>query len=61
MEGNAAPDYEEGAAFLKNLGMDQATEIARVLDIAMNPNSLFRERRRTVNANVRRGTRTTSP
>jgi hypothetical protein len=56
LAGTNAPAYEAGAAFLRELGMDQSAEIARVLDIAMNPNSLFvsfRDKKRAVNANVR--------
>lgn len=33
--------YLEGKVFLKELGMDSDDEIAKVLDIAMNPDSLF--------------------
>lgn len=35
------PAYVEGSAFLKSVGFTNAAEIARVLDVAMNPNSLF--------------------
>jgi hypothetical protein len=56
LAGTDTPAYEDGAAFLRQLGMDQSAEIARVLDIAMNPNSLFvtfRDKKRAVNADVR--------
>lgn len=35
------PAYTSGAAFLKTIGFTNPAEIARVLDIAMNPNSMF--------------------
>ena len=44
-----------GAEYLRSLGFSNTAEIARVLDIAMNPNSLyskFRDRKRSVNAFV---------
>ncbi len=48
--------YREGAAYLRTLGIDTQTEITRVLDIAMNPNSLFADRQtnkmRSGNASV---------
>lgn len=33
--------YRAGAVYLRTLGIDSQTELTRVLDIAMNPNSLF--------------------
>jgi hypothetical protein len=36
--------YREGAVYLRTLGIDSQTELTRVLDIAMNPNSLFVDR-----------------
>ena len=53
---DADPAYVKGSEFLKSIGFTNQAEIARVLDIAMNPNSLFvtfRDRKRAVNANVR--------
>jgi len=35
------PAYLEGSEFLRSLGMTNQAEIARVLDIATNPDSLF--------------------
>eukprot|EP00197_Chlamydomonas_leiostraca_P003614 CAMPEP_0202859796 /NCGR_PEP_ID=MMETSP1391-20130828/1765_1 /ASSEMBLY_ACC=CAM_ASM_000867 /TAXON_ID=1034604 /ORGANISM="Chlamydomonas leiostraca, Strain SAG 11-49" /LENGTH=178 /DNA_ID=CAMNT_0049538879 /DNA_START=187 /DNA_END=723 /DNA_ORIENTATION=- len=37
----AEPAYVNGAAFLKQMGISNPAEIARILDIAMNPNSMF--------------------
>lgn len=48
--------YREGAAYLRSLGITGQTELTRVLDIAMNPNSLFAEHQnkmRAVNASAR--------
>ena len=37
--------YREGARYLRqHLGIDTQTELTRVLDMAMNPNSLFADR-----------------
>lgn len=56
--GAFAPDpaYVEGGEFLKSLGMTNQAEISRVLDIAMNPDSLFLspKERRISNASARR-------
>lgn len=35
------PAYIEGGDFLRSIGMTNQAEISRVLDIAMNPDSLF--------------------
>jgi len=35
--------YRNGAVFLRTLGITSQTELTRVLDLAMNPNSLFRD------------------
>lgn len=51
----ADPAYVNGAAYLKTIGITNQAEIARVLDIAMNPDSLFLsygDGRRTKNASV---------
>jgi hypothetical protein len=49
--------YREGSEYLRILGMTNTAEITRILDVAMNPNSLYtasRERRRQYNnASVR--------
>lgn len=55
MQGQVDPVYLAGATFLKGIGMKNTAEIARVLDIAMNPNSLFvqyNDAKRSKNANV---------
>ena len=47
--------YQEGAEYLQSIGIDSKGEVARVLDIAMNPNSLFltlRDKKRAINVNV---------
>lgn len=55
-EGSLEPDpaYVEGGEFLKSLGMTNQAEISRILDIAMNPDSLFLSpsERRMSNASV---------
>lgn len=51
MQGQVDPDYLAAASFLAEIGFTNKTEIARVLDIAMNPNSLFVAA--SVNANAR--------
>eukprot|EP00877_Chromochloris_zofingiensis_P002313 jgi/Chrzof1/12082/Cz06g20210.t1 len=56
MQGQVDPVYLAGATFLKGIGMKNTAEIARVLDIAMNPNSLFvqyNDAKRSKNANAR--------
>mmetsp|Transcript_18814 Transcript_18814/g.32115 ORF Transcript_18814/g.32115 Transcript_18814/m.32115 type:complete len:221 (-) Transcript_18814:393-1055(-) len=35
------PAYVEGATYLQMMGLSNQAEVARVLDVAMNPNSLF--------------------
>lgn len=45
------PDYLAAASYLAEVGFTNKTEIARVLDVAMNPNSLFVQA--SVNANAR--------
>lgn len=47
--------YQDGGAFLRSIGIDSNAEISRVLDVAMNPNSLFvtlRDKKRAGNAHV---------
>lgn len=42
--------------YLQSLGIESKGEIARILDIAMNPNSLFftlRDKKRAINIHVR--------
>jgi hypothetical protein len=41
LQGSVEPSYLAAAAYLAQLGFANKTEIARVLDIAMNPDSLF--------------------
>ena len=51
----ADPAYVSGANYLKTLGITNQAEVARVIDIAMNPDSLFLnygDGRRTRNASV---------
>ncbi|GIL63797.1 hypothetical protein Vafri_17796 [Volvox africanus] len=51
------PAYLNGAAYLKTIGFTNQAEVARVLDIAMNPDSLFLsygDGRRTKNASARK-------
>lgn len=55
VEREEVPHYAEGSQFLKSIGFQNVSEISRVLDIAMNPNSLYmkdRHKRRSVNVNV---------
>ena len=55
VEREEVPHYAEGAEYLRSLGFRNASEISRVLDIAMNPNSLYlkdRHKRRSVNSSV---------
>ena len=45
-----------GSAFLKELGFENPAEIARILDIAMNPDSIFvsfKDKKLSKNDNVR--------
>jgi hypothetical protein len=51
MQGQVDPDYLAAASYLAEVGFTNKTEIARVLDVAMNPNSLFVTA--SVNANAR--------
>lgn len=54
-EQEEVPHYAEGAEYLRSIGFRNASEISRVLDIAMNPNSLYlkdRHKRRSVNSSV---------
>ena len=47
--------YQEGAEYLQSIGIVSKAEVARILDIAMNPNSLFltlRDKKRAINAHV---------
>jgi hypothetical protein len=57
LSGAVDPAYQQGVAFLrKRVGLENAAVIARTLDVAMNPNSLFvsfRDKKRSKNANVR--------
>ncbi|KAL6754705.1 hypothetical protein V8C86DRAFT_2694782 [Haematococcus lacustris] len=49
------PAYAAGAAYLKAIGFTNAAEIARILDVAMNPNSLFLDsatRKRNASARI---------
>ncbi|EIE21495.1 hypothetical protein COCSUDRAFT_56708 [Coccomyxa subellipsoidea C-169] len=49
--------YQEGGAFLRSIGFEANSEISRILDVAMNPNSLFvtlRDKKRAGNASARR-------
>jgi hypothetical protein len=48
------PAYTEGAVYLKSIGINNPAEIAKVLDIAMNPNSLF------IDVSAKRGGRNAS-
>jgi hypothetical protein len=44
--------YAEGSSFLLGLGLDSRAEVLRILDTAMNPNSLYRDSKRSVNYEV---------
>ena len=56
LSGEVDPAYQQGSVFLKSLDPEMSpAEVARVLDIAMNPNSIFvsfRDNKRAKNANV---------
>eukprot|EP00878_Enallax_costatus_P026985 GHUV01029002.1.p1 GENE.GHUV01029002.1~~GHUV01029002.1.p1 ORF type:complete len:135 (+),score=21.59 GHUV01029002.1:152-556(+) len=55
MQSSVDPDYLAAANYLKSIGFTNTAEIARVLDIAMNPNSLFvqyNDAKRSTNVNV---------
>lgn len=51
MQGSVDPVYLAAATYMAEIGFTNKTEIARVLDIAMNPNSMFVQA--SVNANAR--------
>lgn len=57
LSGTVDAAYQQGADFLrKRVGLENPAVIARTLDVAMNPNSLFvsfRDKKRSKNANVR--------
>ena len=56
LAGSSADHMRECAQFLKDLGIRSQADVARILDIATNPDSLFvtyQDRKRTFNANVR--------
>ena len=56
-------EYQQGAEYLRSLGIDSKGELMRILDVAMNPNSLFgryRDKKRAVNASVSESTSTFS-
>jgi hypothetical protein len=56
MQGSVDPGYLAAANYLKTIGFTNTAEIARVLDIAMNPNSLFvqyNDAKRSTNVNAR--------
>lgn len=50
MQGQIDPGYLQAASYLAEVGFTNKTEIARVLDIAMNPSSLFVQASVNVNA-----------
>jgi hypothetical protein len=55
MQGQVDTAYLAAANYLKTIGFTNTAEIARVLDIAMNPNSLFvqyNDAKRSTNVNV---------
>ena len=51
--GRVGQTYEEASTFMRSLGFENSTETMRILDIAMNPNSLYLDRKRSINSNVR--------
>lgn len=56
MQGQVDTTYLAAANYLKTIGFTNTAEIARVLDIAMNPNSLFvryNDAKRSTNVNAR--------
>eukprot|EP00879_Flechtneria_rotunda_P011513 GHRR01012026.1.p1 GENE.GHRR01012026.1~~GHRR01012026.1.p1 ORF type:complete len:160 (+),score=40.37 GHRR01012026.1:413-892(+) len=56
MQGQVDPVYLNAANYLKTIGFTNTAEIARILDIAMNPNSLFvqyNDAKRSKNASAR--------
>jgi hypothetical protein len=55
MQGQVDTAYLAAANYLKTIGFTNTAEIARVLDIAMNPNSMFvqyNDAKRSTNVNV---------
>jgi hypothetical protein len=55
MQGQVDTVYLAAANYLKTIGFTNTAEIARVLDIAMNPNSMFvqyNDAKRSTNVNV---------
>ncbi|KAF5836757.1 hypothetical protein DUNSADRAFT_5447 [Dunaliella salina] len=53
---NVDPAYIDGASYLKTIGYTNPAEIARILDVAMNPGSMFadyRSGKRATNASAR--------
>ncbi|KAI8468320.1 MAG: hypothetical protein J3K34DRAFT_427554 [Monoraphidium minutum] len=56
IQGGTDPVYVAAATYLKSVGFTNQAELARVLDIAMNPNSLFvqyNDAKRSRNASAR--------
>lgn len=56
IQGGTDPAYVAAATYLKSIGFTNQAEVARVLDIAMNPNSLFvqyNDAKRSRNASAR--------
>lgn len=56
LHGSADPAYTACASYLKGIGFTNQAELARVLDIATNPNSLFisyNDPKRSKNASAR--------
>jgi hypothetical protein len=56
LTGNVSTSFQEAARLLRDLGLENQAEIARILDVAMNPDSLFvsfHDKKRAVNGSVR--------
>ncbi|KAK9811923.1 hypothetical protein WJX72_012502 [[Myrmecia] bisecta] len=56
-EGTVDEAYRSGGAYLRTLGLESLPEITRILDVAMNPNSLYntyRDKKRSYNVNARK-------
>lgn len=56
MQGQVDPVYLAAASYLRSVGFTNTAEVARVLDIAMNPDSLFvqyNDAKRSRNASAR--------
>lgn len=56
LAGSVSSEFQLGSAFLKELGFENPAEIARILDIAMNPDSIFvsfKDKKLSKNDNVR--------